>query len=85
MGIFLRASQNYSESFIFSLVNKYYKPFTAKVLNDGRNAILNRADHGPVFGNGDLSIAAYSNNSQNSSSTLGNFTCCRNAWKISQF
>lgn len=63
---------NDSESFIFSLVNKHYKPFTAKVLNGGKNAIRCSGNHGPVFGNGDLLIATDSNDSQNSSSTLGN-------------
>ena len=61
---------NDPESFIFSLVNKNYKPFTAEVLNGGKKVILCKEDLGPVFGD-DLRIGTDSNSNQNSSSNLG--------------
>ena len=43
-------------AFIFSLINKEYKPFKAKCTDNGRRAIFSHRKYGPTFGSSGLEV-----------------------------
>lgn len=64
---FWSSSYNYisdSSAFLFSLVNKFKRPFKCKISKTGF-AIHCKSDNGPKFGTSDISIADKCNTSKN--------------------
>ncbi len=48
-------------AFVFSLINKYKRPFKASCLNDGTKAIYCSSLYGPTFGGQDIRVFTNSN------------------------
>lgn len=59
-------------AFIFSLSNKYSRPFKANCLNDGEKALYCSELYGPIFGGQDIRVFHDSNVNEHSVTSLSN-------------
>lgn len=59
-------------AFLFSLVNKFGKPFVCKIA-DTKNAIYSRTSYGPTFGTNDIFICNNSNTESKSNVGLASY------------